>query len=147
MAELQNSILIVEDCEINAEMLCHILGDKYILHTARDGKEGIEKARSLLPDLVILDIILPLMDGYEVITELKAHSETRDIPIIFVTALNNPEDERKGLMLGGSDYINKPYDSVIVKLRVKNQIQIINQLRTIELLSKEIKTWMNSENE
>jgi len=144
MAEIKNSILIVEDNEINIEMLHSILGDDYNLHTARDGREGIELARSVIPDLIVLDIILPCIDGYEVIKELKTYPETQDIPIIFCTALSNTDDERKGLLLGGSDYINKPYDAVIVKLRVNVQIQIINQLRTIKLLSEEIESWMNS---
>jgi len=147
MPETHNNILIVEDSSLGVKILQDILGKDYILHIARDGQEGIDMAKSLIPDLIILDIILPHKDGYEVIAELKSFSETKDIPIIFVTALNKPDDEKKGLLLGGSDYINKPYDPTVVKLRVDVQIRMINQLRTIRLLSSEIETWMKGAND
>jgi len=143
MAEKENSILIVEDSELNIAVLTDILGDKYELHVAKDGQTGIEMAKSKLPDLILLDIVLPRMDGYEVIKVLRDDWETKDIPIVFVTALNNVDDERKGLLMGADDYINKPFDPLIVKLRVDIQMRMINQLRKIKLLSREVETWMN----
>ena len=145
MAEIKNSVLIVEDSELSITVLTDILGEAYTLHIARNGLEGIEMAKDIIPDLVLLDIILPQMDGYEVIKVLKETPETRGIPIIFVTSLKSVDDERKGLQLGADDYINKPYDPVIVKLRVDIQMRIINHLRTIRILSEEIETWMKSE--
>ena len=142
----KNNILIVEDSEMNIKVLTGILEDDYNLHVARNGQEGIDVAKSVLPDLILLDIVLPRMDGYEVITVLKETPETKEIPIIFVTALNKVEDERKGLQLGADDYINKPYDPVIVKLRIDIQLKIVNHLKTIRILSKEIESWIkNSE--
>jgi len=142
MSSKENSILIVEDSELSITVLTDILGGSYNLHVARNGQEGIEMAKSKLPDLILLDIILPRMDGYEVIKVLKDTPETKDIPIVFVTSLKGVDDERKGLLLGADDYINKPYDPLIVKLRVDIQIRIVNQLRTIRLLSEEIESWM-----
>ena len=145
MSEKENSILIVEDSELSISVLTDILGDSYDLHVARDGLEGIEMAKSKMPDLILLDIILPRMDGYEVIRALKDAPETKDIPIVFVTSLKGVDDERKGLQLGADDYINKPYDPLIVKLRVDIQMRIVNQLRTIRILSDEIESWMKSD--
>jgi len=147
MSEKTNSILIVEDSELNIAILSDILNDDYELHIARDGQDGIDMAKSLLPDLILLDIILPQMDGYEVLTILRATPQTMDIPIVFVTALNKVDDERKGLQLGADDYINKPFDPVTVKLRVDVQMRIVNQLKTIKLLSEEIETWMKDPND
>ena len=142
MSEKENSILIVEDSELSISVLTDMLGDTYDLYIARNGHEGIEMAKSKSPDLILLDIILPRMDGYEVIKVLKSDPETKGIPIVFVTSLNHVDDERKGLQLGADDYINKPYDPFIVKLRVAIQMRIVNQLRTIRLLSEEIESWM-----
>ena len=145
MSEKENSILIVEDSELSISVLTDILGSRYKLYIARNGQEGIDMAKSELPDLILLDIILPRMDGYEVMRALKDSPETKEIPIVFVTSLNNVDDERKGLELGADDYINKPYDPLIVKLRVDIQMRIVNQLRTIRLLSAEIESWMKGE--
>ena len=145
MSEIKNSVLIVEDSEVSISVLTDILGEGYTLHVARNGLEGIEMAKDIIPDLILLDIILPKMDGYEVIKVLKDAPETRAIPIIFVTALKDVDDERKGLQLGADDYINKPYDPLIVKLRVDIQMRIVNHLRTIRILSEEIESWMKEE--
>ena len=145
MAEKENSVLIVEDSDMSIRVLTEILGDYYDLHVARDGQEGVDMAKRLQPDLILLDIVLPIMDGYEAIEILKKSPETKDIPIIFVTSLNKTEDERKGLLLGADDYINKPYDPIIVKLRVDIQLRIVNHLRTIRILSEEIASWMQED--
>jgi PleD family two-component response regulator len=85
------------------------------------------------------------LDGYEVIRVLKDTPETKSIPIVFVTSLKGVDDERKGLQLGADDYINKPYDPLIVKLRVDIQMRIVNHLKTIRLLSEEIESWMKGD--
>lgn len=142
MSEERNSILIVEDSELNIAVLVEILKNDYELHVANDGIQAIEMVKSIMPDVILLDILLPKMDGYEVMKILKDDPSTCEIPIIFVTALSNVDNERKGLMLGADDYIQKPYDPVSVKLRVDIQMRIVNQLRTIKLLSDEIASWM-----
>ncbi|MDR0444058.1 MAG: diguanylate cyclase [Treponema sp.] len=130
----KNNLLIVDDDSSNLMALSYILSE-YVIYTAKNGTSAIEKAEKYLPDLVLLDIIMSDMNGYEVLAALKESDKTKHIPVIFITGLNNIEDEKKGLELGAIDYISKPFDEIIVKLRVQLHIRIINQLRTIEYLS------------
>ena len=127
----KNSILIVDDENANIMSLTHILGPHYIVYAAKNGQKAIEAVEKYLPDAVLLDIIMPEMDGYAVIAALKSSDKTQNIPVIFITGLSSPDDEEKGLSLGAVDYISKPFSSAIVKLRVENQIKIINQTRLI----------------
>ena len=126
------NILIVDDENLNIMNLTHILSPDYTVYAAKNGKNAIASARKYLPDLILLDIIMPDMDGYDVISELKAFEETRNIPVIFVTGLNESGDEEKGLALGAADYLVKPFSPALVKLRVSNQIKLIEQFRTNE---------------
>ena len=123
---VKNSILIVDDDKSNLLVLNDILNQDYTLYLARSGRDAIEKANGNLPDLILLDIIMPGMDGYDVLAALKDSDKTRHIPVIFITGLSDPEAEKKGLSLGAADYISKPFSHAIVKLRVQNQIKIIN---------------------
>jgi diguanylate cyclase (GGDEF)-like protein len=131
----KNSILIVDDETPNLVVLSRILGSEYTIYTAKNGEEALEKVREYTPDLILLDIVMPVMDGYEVLNILKNNQETHRIPVIFITGLSSSEDEEKGLSLDAADYISKPFSAKIVKLRVRNQIQIVNQIRTIERMS------------
>jgi len=135
MEEKKNSLLIVDDENMNLKVLTHILGSEYTIYTANNGISAIEKAKEYTPDLILLDILMPDMDGYMTLCELKKIEEIQKIPVIFITGLNSEEDEEKGLSLEAADYITKPFSAMIVKLRVRNQIQIVNQMRTIERLS------------
>ena len=135
MAESKNTILIVDDENANLKVLTHILGSEYTIFTATSGASSIEKAREFAPDLILLDILMPEMDGYAVLREIKKDKDIQKIPVIFITGLDSEEDEEKGLTLQAADYITKPFSSINVKLRVRNQIQIVNQMRTIERLS------------
>jgi len=131
----KNSVLIVDDELLNLKMLRGILHDDYTVFTAKDGPSAIEMAIANTPDLILLDIVMPGMDGYEVLDCLKSHSVTRKIPVIFITGLDSVAEEEKGLSMDAADYIGKPFSPGIVALRVRNQIQITNQIRTIEKLS------------
>jgi diguanylate cyclase (GGDEF)-like protein len=131
----KNSILIIDDEQSNLKALTHILGPDYLIYTAKNGANALEKAQELVPDLILLDIIMPDMDGFEVLTILKKTDNISQIPVIVITGLSSSEDEEKGLALRAADYISKPFSASIVKLRVRNQIQIVNQMRTIERLS------------
>jgi len=122
----QNSVLIVDDERSNISTLRSILSPDYTVYASSDGEDAIETAEEFVPDLILLDIIMPGMDGYDVITELKASEKTQHIPVIFITGLNNTDAEEKGLAMGAADYIQKPFNSVIVKLRVQNQINLVN---------------------
>ena len=128
----KNTILIVDDEKSNLMYLNSLLGSEYTLYTARDGTEAIMRANEFLPDLILLDIVMPVMDGYEVLKVLKKAEKTRGIPVVFITGLSSREDESKGLLVGADDYINKPFSDAIVRLRVRNQLKIVNQMRDLD---------------
>lgn len=117
-------VMIVDDTESNIDLLVETLNHDYAVSVAMDGASALEFAAESLPDLILLDIMMPGMDGYEVIRRLKADPATRAIPVIFCTVLNEDEDERKGLELGAIDYICKPFSPPIVKARVKNHLEL-----------------------
>ena len=131
----KNTLLIVDDERMNLKVLTNILVSDYTIYTATNGKDAIEKAKEYQPDLILLDIVMPEIDGYQTLFEIKKCATTQKIPVVFITGLDSEEDEAKGLSLDAADYITKPFSAMIVKMRVRNQIQIINQLRTIERLS------------
>jgi len=128
------TILIVDDEAINIRALSQVLLPEYTVYMARDGQTAIETAKNVTPDLILLDIIMPDMSGYEVITELKNSDRTREIPVIFITGLGSVEDEEKGFLLGAVDYITKPFNNTIVRVRVRQHMQTIRQLRMIKRL-------------
>jgi len=131
----KNSVLIVDDENANIMTLTQILSPFYTVFAAKNGQKALEAAEKYLPDVILLDILMPEMDGYAVISVLKNSEKMRDIPVVFITGLSNTEDEEKGLSLGAADYIGKPFSPAIVKLRVKNQLRMLNQLRIIEQVS------------
>jgi len=130
-----NSVLIIDDHETTITALQKILSADYTVFAALNGPEGIKLAEKYLPDVILLDILMLEMDGYQVIVELKKAESTRSIPVIFLTALTSDADEEKGLFLGAVDYIVKPFSPSIVKLRISNQMKMLDQFRTIEKLS------------
>jgi len=134
--EEKNSLLIVDDEKSNLKVLSHILGQEYTIYTATNGISAVERARQYLPDLILLDILMPEMDGYQTLSELKSNEKTQRIPVIFITGLDSFEDEERGLDMGAADFIHKPFSAKIVKSRIQNQIQIVNQIREIELYAK-----------
>jgi len=130
-----NSVLIVDDEKSNIMALTHILSSEYTIYFAKNGTDAIELAEKFLPDVILLDILMPGMDGYDVISQLKKGAKTDEIPVIFITGLTGVEEEEKGLSLGAVDYISKPFSPAIVKLRVRSQMQMLNQIRLIKYLS------------
>jgi len=129
--DVKNSILIVDDEKANLIILIQILSRDYIVYAAKSGKEAIETAKECIPDTILLDVLMPDMDGYDTITILKNTEETKNIPVIFITGLNDIDSEKKGLAMGAVDYIPKPFNSDIVKLRVQNQLKIVNNTRAL----------------
>lgn len=112
-------ILIVDDEEADLMMLTRFLNcNQYTLHTAGNGKEAIELARKIKPDLVLLDVMMPEMDGYEVCRILKRDAATKGIPVIFMTALQESHDETSGFEAGVVDFISKPLNALVVQARV-----------------------------
>ena len=124
----QGRVLIVDDERFNINVLVELLRPDYVTMVAKNGKQALKLARSdTPPDLILLDIMMPGMDGYEVCRRLRQEPLTENIPIIFVTALDEVESEEKGLELGAVDYIVKPISPLLVKLRVKNHIRLKQQ--------------------
>ena len=118
-------ILLVDDSAINLDTLLATLGDSYDLRIAIDGQSALDLISSgYLPDLILLDVMMPGLDGYDVCRRLKSDSRTQNIPIIFLTSLGSADDEAKGLELGASDYITKPFNPAIVRRRVQIQLEL-----------------------
>ena len=129
----KNTILIVDDVPCNLKLINGILKDTYYTRIANCGAIGLEIAQfSPPPDLILLDITMPDIDGYEVCKLLKSNPVTADIPVIFLTAKTDEQDEAYGLALGAVDYITKPICSEILKLRVKTHLSIMNQNHYLE---------------
>lgn len=121
----RETILIVDDQSENISLLVEVLQELYSLQVAKDGPTALERAKSETPpDIILLDVMMPGMDGYEVCRRLKADVATWGIPIIFITALNDPEDESWGFKLGASDFISKPISPGVVQARVKAHLQL-----------------------
>ncbi|BCS89588.1 hybrid sensor histidine kinase/response regulator [Pseudodesulfovibrio sediminis] len=125
-------VLLVDDNSMNIDLLVDILKDDYKLLVALNGKTALERIQQTPPDLVLLDIMMPDMDGYEVCKRLKSDERTNKIPIIFITAKAQVEDEAKGLALGAVDYITKPVNPAIVQARIKTHLALYNQNRELE---------------
>lgn len=134
----QSTILIVDDTPANIDVLAATLQNDYRIIVATRGKKALQLAASAdPPDLILLDIMMPEMDGYETCQRLKANAQTRRIPVIFVTALSDEDDEARGLALGGVDYITKPFSPSLVHARVRNHIALKRHRDQLEELVQE----------
>ncbi len=131
------TILVVDDTVANVDILVYALENDYDVMVAMDGESALESVAYHRPDLILLDIMMPGMDGYEVCRRLKADAATRHIPIIFLTAMAEEQDEAKGLVLGAVDYVTKPFSPELVKARVKNQLELKMHRDRLEDLVKE----------
>ncbi len=125
-------ILIVDDNSTNIDLLVSSLKGDYRLGIAKNGFKAIDYALKYLPDLILLDVMMPEMNGYEVCKRLKADSSTRNIPVIFITALTETGHKTRGFEVGGVDYITKPFNSDEVKARVKTHIFLKKMRETLK---------------
>lgn len=124
MSDTRQTILIIDDTPINIRVLSELFEQECEIVFATNGEDGLRLAHTDRPDLILLDIMMPKMDGYEVCRRLKADPQTRDIPVVFVSALGEEKDEAKGLELGAIDYIVKPITPLIVKARIHNHLEL-----------------------
>ncbi len=135
MTETRPKILVVDDIPSNVHVLSRILRGDYDIYFATDGEKALELVQTRLPDLVLLDIMMPGMDGYEVCARIKADPTTHDIPVIFISAKSEVEDETRGLEVGAIDFITKPISPPIVKARVRNHLLLKRQADLLRSLS------------
>ena len=132
----QPSLLIVDDQPANIKVLANQLKEDYRIQVANSGPRALKIARSdSSPDLILLDIMMPEMDGYEVCRELKQDPQTSNLPVIFLSALSETDDEEKGLNLGAVDYITKPFHPAVVKSRIRNHMDLKKKTDLLESMS------------
>ncbi len=139
MSGERQKILIVDDTPANIQILNEALKDDYDIYFAVDGKDALQNAQTLIPDLVLLDIMMPGMDGYEVCRALKRNSLLKDIPVIFITALDQEGHESRGLGMGAIDYIVKPFNPEIIRLRVNNHMELKRHRDALALRNEELR--------
>ena len=132
----KHSVLVVDDNISSIDALRSILNAEYKVYAVKDSNLALETAERTKPDIILLDIIMPDLDGYDVVALLKESEKTKDIPVIFITGLDSANAEEKGLTLGASDYISKPFHSGIVNQRVRNQIKLVEQLKQQTLMAR-----------
>ncbi|MBF0201486.1 MAG: response regulator [Desulfamplus sp.] len=131
--QLQYTVLVVDDVVENIDVLRGALSDEYRIRATTSGKAALSAAaKNPQPDIILLDIMMPEMDGYEVCRRLKKNPLTSHIPVIFVTAKNEEVDELKGFETGAVDYINKPISGAITKARIKTHLALSNQQKYLE---------------
>ncbi len=128
----KQKVLIIDDEKTNLKILSGILKDEVEVILAKDGETGFFKAKELLPDLILLDVIMPKLTGFEVIEKLKNEASTSNIPVIFVTGQLDVQQEEKGLELGACDYIQKPFHVEILKARVRLHLRMAKQRDLLE---------------
>ena len=137
----QGNILIVDDTLANLRLLSRMLSDhNYKVRSVINGQMALMGIQAAPPDLILLDIMMPDMDGYEVCQQLKANPQTQDIPVIFLSSLNEAFNKAKAFAVGGVDYITKPFQVEEVLIRVKNQLIIQSTKAQLSKLNEELET-------
>ena len=130
----ESRVLIVDDVKANVDVLVQALRNDYRLSVALDGENALAIACKTKPDLILLDVSMPGMDGYEVCRRLMLDESTRNIPVILQTALSEAEDEARGLALGAVDYITKPFIPELLRARVRNHLELKRHRDDLERL-------------
>lgn len=131
----KQTVLIVDDSSSNIKTLGEIIRSECDIIFARRGKDALNLAQKMRPALILLDVMMPEMNGYEVCARLKENKFTEMIPVIFVTSLDSEDDEQKGLELGAIDYIIKPFHPSIVRMRIRNHLELVRYRNKLKLLS------------
>ena len=132
------SILLVDDQKTGLKLLASVLRDQYHIRLASSGAQAIAQCQRELPDLVLLDVVMPDMDGFATLEALRADPATAAVPVIFLTGQQSAEHEQRGLQLGAEDYIHKPYNTDVVLARVNTHIKLIRQRKALEELSLQL---------
>jgi diguanylate cyclase (GGDEF)-like protein len=127
-------ILIIDDSIEHIKILISLLADQHEVFFAKSGAEGLEMLPTIMPDLILLDIVMPGMDGFEVCRLIKENPKWQETPLIFISVQGADADETKGLELGAIDYIAKPFNPAIVRARIRNHLQLRTAMRELERL-------------
>ncbi len=125
-------LLVVDDEKNNRAILTELFKDQYRILLAKHGVMALDLARKHRPDLILLDVMMPELDGYQTLKALKDDEATRSIPVIFITVLDGHTEEERGLLLGAADYISKPFMPAIVRARVNNHMQAVRQRQLLD---------------
>jgi putative two-component system response regulator len=136
MSETKPALLIVDDVEASIDLLLETLAEDYTVRVAIDGNSALRSVQKAVPDIILLDVMMPDVDGFEVCRRLKADPAYHNVPIIFLTAMTGDADEARGLDLGAVDYISKPFSPAIVKARVRNHLELHAHRNRLEDLVK-----------
>jgi len=137
-AQSRQTILIVDDVQENLALLNEILSEEYNIIAALNGKKALQQANnSPRPDLILLDVLMPAIDGHEVCQQLKKDDKTKNIPVIFITALHDDNSEEKCFQAGGIDFISKPIRPIVLQARVKNHLHLSSQKNLLETQVRE----------
>ena len=140
------NILIVDDVDDNLAILGDLLRfDGYVVESAKSGELALKQVQESPPDLILLDILMPGMDGYEVCTQLKADENTSDIPVIFVSSMTDIDSKVKGFKVGGVDYINKPFQHAEILVRVNTHITLVRMRMHLEEQNAELERLANTD--
>lgn len=131
-------VLLVDDEKVSLKILSDLLKDEVDIALAKNGLQALDKIAQVKPDLILMDVLMPGIDGFEVTKKLRADKETESIPVIFITGLNSAGEEERGLTLGAQDYIHKPFNPEVVKARVATQLKIVRQRQQLQQLSNEL---------
>jgi putative two-component system response regulator len=143
MSAQKSKVLIVDDTDLNIDILVDALGDRYDLFTALDGESALAQVKANFPDIILLDVVMPGLSGYEVCAKLKADPATADIPIIFLTAMTDINDKARGFELGAVDYMVKPFAILEVQARLDVHLSLLNARKALrrqnEILEVKVK--------
>ena len=135
------TVLVVDDTPANLSLLSNVLNKLYRVQVATSGHKALEIAARQPPDLIVLDVMMPELDGYEVCRRLKADPRTQAVPVLFLTALTRAEDETRGFEVGGADFIHKPFNPATVQARVHTHLQ----LKSLLDASRQRAQWLQGE--
>ena len=131
MTRTNNIIMLIDDDQMCLDMGMEILKNKYTVYPVPSGEQALQILKKVIPDLILLDIEMPIMDGYEVIKKLKEGDETKEIPVVFLTSHTDPGNELDGLSMGAIDYVTKPFSPLLLVQRIENHLLIISQKKEL----------------
>lgn len=139
----KKTILVVDDTPANIDILIDLLSDDYDIEVATNGNEALESVSEHIPDLILLDIMMPGMDGYEVCTILKQREDTKSVPVVFISAMSEISDEVKGFQVGAIDYITKPFSPMVVIHRVRAILKLEQKTKELASLAQKLSKYLS----